>query len=393
MKDIPDKKTPDSSHNTNLPGYLRWRHLTRATNDIRLPDCISFLLRIITLTDSVISFNSTKTLTNTLQDVSRTVSHLCKDKIHEIHYRQIKLIFGDIYTYTQSRFKNESVIIIDIVNIENRLMHCEKKAIGWVRTKYAKINVKETNSETIRTIDELISEDLNFKKSAVLDNKHTASLPSLCPETDWPDIRMDIIKPDDNSSSTKSKLECDRTTKKVKECESAISLENTTDKTTFKKKSPLCNINTKNTDPLYRIEPEKSNELTMQSSDKPNAPTINTTECTKPSPGLNKGLSILERIKQRETERRNKFIQMEEEKEREIIKAVHAIFTLAITSSKKSFPIDFITQKISIFTTSSIKITDILTHPRTVGLMHTKVSAEGTTYLLLDIPKYTTHFE
>ncbi|KAH9385191.1 uncharacterized protein NEMAJ01_0087 [Nematocida major] len=332
MVHIPDKKlSPSSEKCGEIPGYLKWRHLTSGQNDARLPKFVSFLIRVITLTDSVISFNSTKRLTNTLQSVCRTVSHLTNCKITEMHYRQILHIFGEIYVYTPSQFKGVTNLIVSKVEMENRLMVCERKAITWIRAKYSSMHPASITTNLAKEIDQLIMEDAKFKAS-------------MLPDADMPVLHE------------------------------ACAL------------SPPV--------PMQEIEiasmPEKKPEVLAGLDGRaeglhgaPDLPSSN----SPPLPNK-RALSILERIRQREQERRESFIRMEEEKEKEVVKAAHAIFSLAITLGKRSFEQEFIEKKVSLFAQKTVTIEDVLKHPLTKNLIREKETEDSTKYLLLDLEKY-----
>lgn len=315
MAHIPKKEKAPSYAGTacpEIPGYLKWKHLTGGPTDKRLPKSVSFLIRIITLTDSVISFNTAKRLTNTVEAVSKTVSHLCKTSVTEMHYREILLIFGEIYVYTPTQFKEKTTLIISVVEIENRLLYCEKKALSWVRMKYSGIDSSNTNRKLFRDIDEIMGEDEKFKCSVL-----------------------------------------------------------------GSEKVPL----------LYEATSDGDTDVPMQNI---------CTSCDVVAPEVvsEKALSILEKIKKREEQRRQQFIRLEEEKEKEIFKAIHAIFSLAITSCKKSFEQEFIEKKVSIFTEKRITIEDVLKHPLTKNLIKRKETESKIKFLLLDLDKYkNTNFE
>ncbi|KAI5191091.1 hypothetical protein NEMIN01_1360 [Nematocida minor] len=319
MVHMPDKKTSHrSAKNSEIPGYLKWRHLTSGQRDSRLPSSILFLIRVITLTDSVISFNTAKRLTNSLESVCKTVGHLCKQPVEEMHYRQILHIFGKIYTYESSQFKNKVNLIISKVEIENRLMHCEKKALDWVRSRYSEMDTTEIDSKMALEIDHLLKNDEEFKSTLLTDD--------------------------------------------------AI---------------PLLHADTNTTLPNIELTPISipSKDVSGENEERPK---ITVTK---------KALSILDRIKQRAQERREQYIKMEQEKEKEVIKAAHAIFTLAITSNKKSFQKDFIEKKVAIFAHKTITIEDVLKHPLTKELIKIR-ETEDTKYLLVDLEKYKhTRFE
>lgn len=324
---MPEKDiTRTRVNSNNIPGHLKWRHLTSAKRDVRFPNGILSLLRIITLTDSVISFNTTKRLTNTLETVCKTVSHLYREPVKEIHYQKILYIFGEIYTYTPAQFKDKLNLIISVPEMENRLMVCEKRALAWVRKEYTDMNIPETDSRTVADIDSLIRRDRDFRERDILENMPDHELPVLHREKEQSISQIEIT-PVEVSATDKDE------------------------------------------------RPEKTQNR---------------------KPPTDKALSILERIKQRSEERRRLYIEMEKEKEKEIIKAVHAIFTLCITSNKKSFPVEFIQKKVPIFAYNTVKIEDLLIHPVSKDLLSVKETEDGTQYLLLDLEKYkdkTTHFE
>lgn len=113
-----------------VPAYLRWLHLADEPGAERLPNKVTFLVYIVSLTDSVISFNETKRLTNTLEAVIKAVSHLAKQGVCEKHYRQIKYVFGDVYKYTAVKSKGKEIILMEKTEMgaANRLLYCRREA-------------------------------------------------------------------------------------------------------------------------------------------------------------------------------------------------------------------------------------------------------------------------
>ncbi|KAI5190897.1 hypothetical protein NECID01_1192 [Nematocida sp. AWRm77] len=282
-----------------LPGYLRWRHLVSSVGHAHLPSSVSFLLRVIVLTDSVVSFNTAKGLTNTLSSVMRTVSHLAKHTVTDKHYRQILQVCGEIYTYRKSCTKKELLPVIGMAEIENRAMYCEKKALTWVRAQYTEKHKLAAQKISTQELDALISTDKEFQESALC--TASTALPRLLEEED----------------------------------------------------PLLSSIETSDTN-LSGSSPGSSSLFTRAHPASPPS------SAQAPS---SRGLSILERIREREEERKKIFISLEKEKEKEIETALRTILFLGKTENRKAFEKQFLQKRIPVFSKGLITLDDVLSHP------------------------------
>ncbi|OAG28843.1 hypothetical protein NEDG_00982 [Nematocida displodere] len=304
----------------DVPGYLRWQHLTSGIGNAKLPSSILLLLRVIPLTDSVIAFNDTKRLTNTLAAVTKTVSQLARQTITEKHYRQILSIFGPIYTYTLSHLKKEAVILIEAEEIENKAMHCEKKATEWVRRAYtATVGEKRRYTpEETKDLDYLLATDKEFQISI--------------PE-------MDIVDRDP-----------DKPFRDVLASSIAVS----------EPQGP----------------PTPKNHTT--------SPNISLTYAKPANP---RALSILERIRIREEERKKEFIRLEIEKDKEVEKIVHTIYLLCVSEEKRSFEKTFLQKRMPALNRGTLDINDVIKHPDARTYITVK-KVEGREYLLFNLDAY-----
>lgn len=118
------------------PGYAKWGHLVPGTDYTGQYISVPFLLKIISLTDSVIGFNDAKGFTSTIASVSQVVSRLTGRSVTETHYKQIYLVFGEIYIYNlcstpHKKASEAQKIIIQIQKIKNRIVYCKKRAAKW----------------------------------------------------------------------------------------------------------------------------------------------------------------------------------------------------------------------------------------------------------------------
>ncbi|KAI5186974.1 hypothetical protein NEHOM01_1832 [Nematocida homosporus] len=327
----PDHSNHPRSRKTKehcLPAYLKWRHLVSSVGDRRLPIFLSFLLRVITLTDSVISFNNSKRITNTLSAICKTVSHLSKTKVNPTHYKQILWIFGDVYKYKPSCIQPSNELIIEQVPLENRFMTCEKRALDWARKEYTGEDLSSladplADPAKLQAIDELILADKTFRQ-----HQAPNELGSLLPGT--PPLQAITLSesapnpPPPNSSTIPSTL-----------------------------------------------------STSSISSTHPPCP-------TQPNP---RALSILDRIKQREQARKDEFIRMEQAKDTEIRKAFHTIYLLALSENKRSFEKSVLEKRIPLFRQGSISLDDVITHPdHQKHIKHKQF--DNQTFLVFDFDKY-----
>ncbi|KAI5173192.1 hypothetical protein NEFER03_2152 [Nematocida sp. LUAm3] len=322
------KNAKEKKERDKIPGYLKWRHLLPSVGDARIPSSLSFLLRVITLTDSVILFNSSKRLTNTLSSVIRTVKHLAKKDIAHTHYRQIKEIFGDIYIYSESCIKSNSDLIIEIEEIEDRAAYCHEKAVSWTQNRYCienSISLDE-DPKKIQIVNQLLLEDENF---------HSSSLPEA--HALLPTLPTFVTQPISTSEENKTP--------------SHITL----------------------SIPAH-IAPSIPN--TSQNNKEPSSPS-----------GTQRGLSILERIREKERKRKEEFINLEIEKDKEIEKAFHSIYMLCLTENKKSFEKSFLSKKLPIFAKGTITIDNVITHRKFQTFIKQK-QYNSQTFLIFELEEY-----
>jgi len=336
-----------------LPGYLRWRHLASSAGRSPLPQSVSFLLRIISVTDAVISFNNAKRLTNELGAVCRVVSHVCKGSVAAEHYRKILLVFGGVYRYRKSDAIREDAVIIERTEIENKLMCCEEKATRWIREEYLRNTRIEPRDMQPEEIDELIEQDKEFQNS-LFENRE---LPELVERQIEKDIEEEIEM------------------KEITECRDI--------------RAGGAGAGRGLDDDLSAAKSVRTRSSTEIAGDKDEKPrgTAETRSKEVKLRARTRTEEIFERIRAKEAQRRRDFIRMEEEKEREIGQAFKVIYLLCVSEDKKSFEKSLLQKRIPLLNRGTITIDDITGHPEYKNYINTK-DFEGLTYLVIDIEKY-----
>ncbi|EHY64858.1 hypothetical protein NERG_01914 [Nematocida ausubeli] len=412
MQDMQQDKK-HSIHSIKIPGYLKYRHLV----GLALPQCMSILLRIMSVTDSVIAFNEAKRVTSTLEGIIDTVSQITKMKVQEIHYRRIECIFGQVYIYTPSYIHGTRCLIMSKSTATNKAskqesseMHADGKDKSG-KNEQRKKPEKETNKEVdVYKDSDLLDRTKNEKNNELFHEARSKKI-YRCNEgninekmaMEWISKNISDI---DKLSETEIQREIDQ--KLCEELTIYIDIKDSKNRDLLDIQACGSDLSAVDGDPTLYPSRNKKAKISQDIADadqsdnskdnKTEGPdkTIDS-DINKPSSALpiqsstladvSNGNSILARIKKREADRREKFILMEKEKEKEIIKALHSIFTLAISSDKKSFSLDFLSRTLSF--SSALQLSDVLSHPLSTNLIHTKRTVDKT-YLILNISLYHT---
>lgn len=318
MKSNPERAGPNGG---GVPAYLRLQHLASAHSSPRLPAALSFLLRVITLTDSVMAFNDAKRLTNQFNVVARTVGQIAKRRVTERHYRQIKSICGDIYAYSQTYLKDTPILIIARNGESARIEKARRKMESWVREQYkarAAAEGEGGQGADDELVDELMRKDRSFNASHLPDPPERALLGTA----------------DGMCSVIRTKIETSGALPGAGLCAAGSQ-----DK---------------------KAASEKAGE---------------------------KAKPILERIREREEERRRAYMQLQVEKDEEIRKVTGAMYMLYRTENRKTLESAYVSSRLRGLARGEVTLSEVVLFPENEPFLQFK-SVLGKDYVVLDAAKY-----
>lgn len=181
---------PEQTRSDRIPGYIKMQHLLSPAPSPELPSHFQFLLRLLSLTDSVIAFNDAKRLTNRLQTVANTVGQMMRRTITERHYMQLKFLCGEVYTYTEKPLKTARVLVVEKEQLD---MHTRVGKAGRSMGKWVEERGGAGREDAMAVFE-----------SAFSLWEQSASLAAEAGATDFPDPIKTKITPSEEGPPDKS---------------------------------------------------------------------------------------------------------------------------------------------------------------------------------------------